>query len=142
MKIGLIFKHPISGEGYTEVSVAEMDATINAYIKAGYDYIGNRPAQYHPEPLNTSHVQLSDDLLSLTESLAKNTHDIWALGRISQGWVYGKERDDEMKTHPCLVEYDELSDAEKQYDRNTALETLKMIVALGYEIKKVGDLEL
>lgn len=50
--------------------------------------------------------------------------------------IYGETRDDENKLHPCLVEYEVLPEAEKEYDRKTAMETLKLIVKLGYEIKK------
>ena len=46
------------------------------------------------------------------------------------------KRDDAKKETPCLVPYNELTETEKEYDRNTAIETLKLIVALGYEIKK------
>jgi ryanodine receptor 2 len=75
---------------------------------------------------------LSDELLALTEKLAENTHDVWAKGRIEQGWKYGKTRDDDNKLHPCLIPYSELPESEKEYDRNTALETIKLIYKLGY----------
>lgn len=91
---------------------------------------------YTPNPIDTSKVELPKELLRLTEKIAENVHDIWAIGRIAGGWTYGETRDDAKKTTPCLVAYDELPESEKEYDRNTALETLKMIVALGYEIKK------
>ncbi len=91
---------------------------------------------YTPKPIDTSKVQLPDELLSLTEQIAENVHDIWAQGRINEGWTYGEKRDDENKKTPCLVPYSELSEAEKEYDRNTAIETLKLIVALGYKIEK------
>jgi len=89
---------------------------------------------YNPKPIDTSDVVLSDDLLELTEKIAENVHDVWAVGRIEQGWTYGKERNDEYKTTPCLVPYSELLESEKEYDRNTALETLKLIIKLGYKI--------
>ena len=89
-----------------------------------------------PKPINTDDVVLSEDLKALTEELAKNTHDVWAEGRIKDGWTYGKKRDDAQKHHPCLVPYEELSDSEKEYDRNTAIETLKLIIKLGYKIEK------
>lgn len=92
---------------------------------------------YTPAPINTADVELSPELLTLTEKLAENTHDVWAQSRISQGWKFGEQRDDAQKLHPCLIPYDELPDSEKQYDRDTALETLRLIVKLGYEIKKV-----
>lgn len=91
---------------------------------------------YKPEPIDTKDIKLPDELLELTEKIAENVHDIWALGRISDGWIYGQQRNDETKQTPCLVAYSELPESEKAYDRNTALETLKAIVALGYKITK------
>lgn len=91
---------------------------------------------YQPKPLDTSKVVLPKELLDLTEKIAENVHDTWAKGRIAAGWTYGPKRDDEKKTTPCLVPYDQLSEEEKAYDRNTALETLKVITLLGYQIQK------
>ena len=91
---------------------------------------------YTPKPIDTSHVQLSDELNKLVEQLARNVHDNWALGRIKEGWTYGPQRDDKNKKHPCLVDYDELPENEKEYDRNTAVETIKLILKLGWNIEK------
>ncbi len=91
---------------------------------------------YTPKPIDTSSVSLPEELLELTELIAKNVHEVWAEGRISQGWIYDEERNDEKKTTPCLVEYDELTEDEKDYDRKTAMETLKLIISLGYKIEK------
>ncbi len=91
---------------------------------------------YVPNPVDTSDVELPGDLLELTERIAQNVHENWAAGRIAEGWTYGENRDDRRKTTPCLVPYADLPDEEKAYDRNTALQTLKLIVALGYTIEK------
>ena len=91
---------------------------------------------YTPNPISTDDVELDEVLLELTEKLAENVHDMWALGRINDGWRYGEKRDDAAKTHPCLVPYSQLPDSEKEYDRNTAMSTLKLIVKLGYKIEK------
>lgn len=91
---------------------------------------------YIPNPIDTSFVELPQELLELTEKIAENVHENWAAGRISEGWTYGESRDDRKKTTPCLVPYAALSEEEKQYDRNTAMQTLKLIVALGYKIDK------
>jgi hypothetical protein len=95
-------------------------------------------ATYQPRPVDNSKVELSPDLLALTERLAENAHDHWARRRIAEGWTFGERRDDEAKRHPCLVPYDELPEAEKQYDRDTAMETLRAILALGYRIERGG----
>ncbi len=91
---------------------------------------------YKPKPIDTTDVVLNDDILELSEILAKNTHEVWSKGRLEDGWKYGAERDDEKKLHPCLVEYEKLSETEKEFDRRTAMETLRLIVKLGYTIEK------
>lgn len=89
---------------------------------------------YMPKPIDTTDIKLSSELLELTEKIAENVHDVWAVGRIAEGWTYGTVRDDTKKETPCLVSYAELPESEKAYDRNTALETLKLIKKLGYDI--------
>ena len=91
---------------------------------------------YNPHPINTNNVKLPPELLELIEKIAENVHENWAAGRILDGWVYGEIKDSEKKTTPCLVPYSELSDSEKEYDRITAIETLKLIIALGFTISK------
>ena len=92
--------------------------------------------QYTPNPINTSDIQLPEELNSLLEAMAKNVHEIWAQERINQGWTYGKKRDDVLKQHPCLIAYEDLPEEEKVYDRNTSIETLKLILKLGFKISR------
>lgn len=92
--------------------------------------------EYNPNPIDTSDIELSEELLELIEKLAENVHDVWAVGRIIEGWTYGEKRDDSKKQSPCLVPYYDLPDSEKEYDRNTALTTIKAILALNYKIVK------
>ena len=89
---------------------------------------------YTPKPIDTSYIELSKELLELTEKLAENVHDVWAAGRIKEGWTYGEKRDDSKKQSPCLAPYSDLPDSEQEYDRNTAIATIKAIIALGYKI--------
>ena len=91
---------------------------------------------YNPQPIDTNGIELSGDLQELTELLAKNTHDIWAAQRLAERWKYGAARNDERKEHPCLVSYEDLPENEKEYDRKTAMETVKVIVTLGFRIEK------
>lgn len=91
---------------------------------------------YTPQPIDTSDIQLPEELNPLLEAMAKNVHEIWAKERIAQGWTYGAKRDDALKHHPCLVPYEDLPEEEKEYDRNTSIGTLKLIVKLGFAITK------
>ena len=91
---------------------------------------------YIPQPVDTSDVKLPAELNELVEMIAENVHEVWAQSRMEQGWVYGEERNDELKQHPCLIPYEELPEIEKAYDRDTALGTLRLISKLGFRITK------
>lgn len=81
-------------------------------------------------------TQIPEEINEIVELLAEHVHEIWMQGRIKQGWTYGPKRDDNKKQTPCLVPYEELPEEEKEYDRNTALETIKFLLEKGYSIKK------
>jgi len=89
---------------------------------------------YIPNPIDTSGIALPEGLAEVREKVAEHVHDVWSTGRIKEGWSYGETKDSDRKTNPCLVPYEELSDGEKEYDRNTAEETIKLLIALGYKI--------
>lgn len=93
-------------------------------------------SNYTPQPIDTSEVRLPAELDELVEKIAKNVHEVWAQSRMEQGWTYGEERNDELKHHPCLVPYEELPEIEKDYDRDTALGTLKLICKFGFKITR------
>ena len=95
---------------------------------------------YKPDPIDTSDIVIPEGLMELTEKIAENVHENWAAGRIAEGWTYGEKRDGNKKTTPCLVPYSELPESEKEYDRNTAIQTIKLIVALGYKLEKESDI--
>lgn len=89
---------------------------------------------YIPQPIDTNDIKLPVELEDLVEKMAKNVHEVWAETRLNQGWTYGEQRDDKKKTHPCLVPYEDLPEEEKEYDRNTSIGTLKLIMKLGFKI--------
>ena len=91
---------------------------------------------YTPHPIDTRHIQLSEDIVILGEAIAKNVHEVWAQGRVEEGWTYGPVRDDARKQTPCLVPYEDLPESEKEYDRRTAFGTIKTLLAMGYRIVK------
>jgi hypothetical protein len=94
---------------------------------------------YDPQPINLESIQLTDDLLELREAIAENAHEVWAATRIKEGWSYGQQRDDANKKHPDLVPYSALPDSEKEYDRIMAMDTIKLVRKLGYDLMKRKD---
>ena len=93
-------------------------------------------AGYRPAPIDLSDIVLPDSLLELTEAIAENTHEVWSQSRLSEGWTYGPRRDDAKLKHPDLIPYADLPEIEKEYDRATAMNAIKLIVKLGYRIEK------
>ncbi len=90
---------------------------------------------YKPAPFDASRVTLSREISDLRELLARNAHENWARLRMAEGWRYGPDRNDVLKQHPGLIPFEELPESEKEYDRQTALETIRTLLALGYTIQ-------
>lgn len=89
---------------------------------------------YTPRPIDVSDIPLDADLEELTEAIAENAHDTWARARMDEGWTYGPVRDDRKKTHPDLIPYSRLPESEKEYDRLMAMNTLRLVLRLGFDI--------
>ena len=95
-------------------------------------------ATYAPKPIDTSTIALNDAQRRLIEKLAANVHDVWAKKRVEDGWRHGTSRNDQIKTHPSLVPYDELPESEKDYDRVMVEQVIMAAVALGYRIEALA----
>lgn len=93
-------------------------------------------SKYEPHPIDLSDVSLPEELIELREAIAENAHEVWAAGRKSQGWTYGSERNDTLKQTPDMIPYSDLTDDEKFFDREMAMNTIKLLKKLGYKISK------
>ena len=93
---------------------------------------------YQPETTITDPEDLPDYLQEAVESIAEHVHDMWAAGRMREGWTYAAHLDEKAKTHPCLRPYEELSKAEQDYDRRTAAQTIACLLRMGYRIEPAG----
>ncbi len=102
----------------------------------------NNMNTYKPHPIDLSDVVLTEDLNELREAIAENAHEIWAEKRQCEGWTYGPQRDDKLKQTPDMVPYSKLTDSEKRYDREMAMQTIKLLKKLGYDLIKREDTEL
>ena len=97
---------------------------------------------YTPKPIDLSDVELTEDLNELREAIAENAHEIWAENRQAEGWTYGPRRDDQLKQTPDMVPYSQLLESEKDYDREMAIKTIKLLKKLGYDLIKREETEL
>ena len=102
----------------------------------------NSMKTYTPKPIDLSDVELTEDLNELREAIAENAHEIWAENRQAEGWTYGPQRDDQLKQTPDMVPYSQLPEGEKEYDREMAMKTIKLLKKLGYDLIKREETDL
>ena len=114
-----------------------IDTFQNAWDdSANYIVILSNQSNYEPHPLDLDDVKIEPELLELREAIAENAHEVWAKTRKDQGWTYGPERDDSKKLHPDMMPYNLLPESEKEYDRQMAINTIKLVKKLGWDLKK------
>jgi len=137
----IILYNPSVGDGEYEYN---LKAFANAWAESKNYMVTVRkkrfPQEYNPQPIDVSNVRLDDDLVELTETIAQDVHDIWAVKRIKEGWSYGSVRDDSKKQHPDLIPYSDLPESEKDYDRDMATHAIKVIKRLGYRIVNINSM--
>lgn len=91
---------------------------------------------YTPNPIDLTGIEIDKDLADNLEKIAENIHETWAEQRRRRGWEYGRVYDEANKKHPCMVGYHELPESEKDMDRATVEQTVKMLLWMGYTIEK------
>ena len=92
--------------------------------------------QFIPQPIDVDDVVLPKEIADLTEYIAENTHEEWAMQRIKEGYKYAPKTNKKRLENADLIPYCELLDSEKEYDRKMAMNTLRVLYKLGYEIIK------
>jgi ryanodine receptor 2 len=98
-------------------------------LPALMDYSG-----YVPAPVDTTHVEVPSCLDVISDDLAENIHEVWAVNKINEGFTYGPTRNDDLKHNPCLTSFKNLSKKDKAYDVEMAFQTIRTLLALGYQI--------
>ncbi len=126
---------PYEAQGTTRIPIPDF---LNAW-KESHNYmikVLHSIEEYEPHPINVDSVPLNGDLEQLQDAIAENAHNVWAKARIREGWTYGKEYDDDKKQDPTIMPFTALPDSEKEYDRLTAFNTIKLVKKLGFDIIK------
>lgn len=121
-----------------------MDRFLNAWSESrNYMVTARRktfPQEYEPHPVDLSGITLDQDLQELTEMIAEHVHDVWAVKRFKAGYTYGPVRDDNLKHNPDLVPYSMLPEGEKDYDRDMAVNAIKLVKRLGYRLVNINNM--
>lgn len=80
-------------------------------------------------------LHLSDEEI---ETMARVEHIRWCWDKILNGWYYGRVRDDRKKLHPSIVPYEDLSESEKEKDRELVRLIPGLLHDIDYEVYPVN----
>jgi hypothetical protein len=101
---------------YTEEEIARVCHEANRALQ----YIQNDPCPSQPWDAVTDFRReatiqgVREVLMGLSP---RQLHGKWCEAYWENDWVYGPVKDSVKRTHPCLVEFDELPEAQKDKDR-------------------------
>ncbi len=94
------------------LNVERIARIVHAMLNAYSDVIGIAtvvPAGDYDEVAKSSTEQAVQVVLDNPQITAETLHQNWVTARKNEGWVYGESKDATAKTHPCLVDWSELS---------------------------------
>ena len=84
----------------------------------------------------TEQLTVSADFL---EALAEYEHQRWMMHKIDTGWTFGSERNDDLRVHPLIVPYADLSAAQKELDREPVRHILTLLAEAGWAVTREDD---
>uniref|UniRef100_A0A3B4TQV3 Ryanodine receptor 3 n=1 Tax=Seriola dumerili TaxID=41447 RepID=A0A3B4TQV3_SERDU len=117
-----------------------VDASLGATLEkqASVDAQGN----FDPKPTNTANISLPEKLEYIANKYAEHSHDKWSSEKVSAGWKNGDSVDEQAKTHPLLKPYKSLSEKERETYRWPVRESLKSMLAMGWNIERTKEGEV
>jgi hypothetical protein len=115
------------GEGLKESNRLFADGIGEKLANAGYALV--------PAPLADP-----DDVVTFSEAeieeLARGEHERWSSDLRREGWRRGETSDPERRLHPSLVPWAELSEDERDKDREPVRALPRMLALVGFELQR------
>ncbi|XP_064847730.1 ryanodine receptor 3-like [Oncorhynchus masou masou] len=103
--------------------------------QASVDTHGN----FDPKPINTANMSLPEKLDDIANKFAEHSHVKWSSEKVTAGWKMGECVDDDAKTHPLLKPYKSLSEKERETYRWPVKESLRSMLALGWNMERTKE---
>lgn len=69
-----------------------------------------------PQWMKNSAIMGVQAILDGKVAKPEDSHIAWYEHKLAEGWTYGRVKDADAKTHPCMVPYDELPEAQRAKD--------------------------
>lgn len=105
---------PLNGMTVTQIAEACHEANRSYCEGLGDD--SQLPWEDAPEWQKESAINGVLHVIANPDALPSDSHESWLAEKLADGWVYGEEKDAELKTHPCILPYDELPEEQRKKD--------------------------
>jgi 3-dehydroquinate dehydratase len=129
-----------SGEGNANLipweSLSDLTKEANRQ-QAAQIQLKIRCMQAHLEPLEFPDLPMN--LEPMMERLAQMEHRRWMAEKWLSGWSSGPVRDDAKLIHNCLVPWEQLSNSEKEKDRQAVRQIPNLLESSGYKVVQDGS---
>jgi hypothetical protein len=73
------------------------------------------------------------------EKMACLEHNLWRQAKEADGWIYAEQRDDNKRTHPDLVPWDDLPEGEREKNLAVVRQIPALLARIGFQIDRVAD---
>ena len=126
--IGANYRRRTGGEVLLDTgqaSAADLDQALDFPTKLAASGLRFTRDPKEPTP------SLSDEMI---EMLAEFEHQRWCRQRREWGWTHGEVRDNELRRHPDLIPWSELSESSKEKDRGPIREIGEVLSEVGLNI--------
>jgi hypothetical protein len=112
--------------------VAQICHEANRVLRIAFEDTGENP--HWDEANDEQRASACDGVLSVLNGAGPEaSHRNWLRFKAERGWVYGPVKDEEAKTHPCFLPYDELPPEQKIKDDQFVriVETFRGMIDVG-----------
>jgi len=118
-----------------------LDERLKESSRRQADHIGVklRAVGYALEPLTEWDAQLAAFSPEEVDKLAELEHERWRQERLADGWSWGPERDYGEQTHPDLVPWERLPEAEREVDRDAVRALPSSLAKAGFRVYRRPD---
>lgn len=96
--------------------VARIAHEANATLCDSIGEVSNASWEDAPEWQRQSSIRGVRFHLDNPDAQPEAIHEWWMRERLESGWRYGEARDDDARTHPCIVPYEQLPPEQKAKD--------------------------
>mmetsp|Transcript_3477 Transcript_3477/g.12659 ORF Transcript_3477/g.12659 Transcript_3477/m.12659 type:complete len:1172 (-) Transcript_3477:89-3604(-) len=93
--------------------------------------------RFDPQPVEASSIRPPSHLEGVVKRLAEHTHAVWATQMLTQGWKWGRQKNEAAKTSPELVPWKDAPESTKSLNMVSAAFKVQTVMALGYVVLPV-----